>query len=458
MLKWVTQNKECGIIGMYDLKDGGIVMSILSGKGKVHIDGHKDLTINKPVKKIDTPKKVYIPLVNGTATSFDVLVQVDDHVDIGTKLAVRKDLYLPIYASVSGTVVGIEKRMHVSGRMQEHIVIENDEHYTHVKVLDVEDPDSLSSNDIVEAMKELGLVGLGGSGFPTYVKYNHVENIDTILINGVECEPLITADHKAMEENTEALFDGLRFMIKAANASKGIIAIKEHKPELFKKLQEYATKESNITCVEVKDRYPMGWEKTLVQEVLKKDFERLPSEVGVIVNNSSTAIALSKGIRNGEMIARRIVTLSGDGLKDPTNVEVTIGTPANYIIEQIGGYIDGDQEGIIINGGPMMGNSLMNDTFVVATYTNAINVLVRHNQVALPCLKCGMCIDHCPAHLQPVKIMQAQKAANVEMLEKLEVNRCVSCGMCSYICPSKIEVTDFVSKAKRRVQLANRKK
>ena len=172
---------------MYDLKDGGIVMSILSGKGKVHIDGHKDLTINKPVKKIDTPKKVYIPLVNGTATSFDVLVQVDDHVDIGTKLAVRKDLYLPIYASVSGTVVGIEKRMHVSGRMQEHIVIENDEHYTRVKVLDIEDPESLSSNDIVEAMKELGLVGLGGSGFPTYVKYNHVENIDTILINGVEC-------------------------------------------------------------------------------------------------------------------------------------------------------------------------------------------------------------------------------------------------------------------------------
>lgn len=433
-------------------------MSILSGKGKVHLDGQKGLTKDKPIKSLNAPSVVYIPLVIGTATAFDVHVQPGDHVDIGTKLATRKDMYVPIYASVSGTVKAIEKRMHITGRMQQHIVIENDEKYTSIKAIDIADPDNMSQTDVFEAIKELGLVGLGGSGFPTYIKYAKPELLETVLINGVECEPLITSDHVTMLNNKEALFDGVQFLMKAAGAKNAIIAIKEHKPDLFAMLKEECAKHENITCVEVPDKYPMGWEKTLVKQVLKKDYDKLPSEVGVVVNNSTTAISLSKGIRNGEAITKRVVTISGNGVKDPMNVEVYVGTPASYIVEQIGGYIDNQVDGIILNGGPMMGNSLMNDTFVVTPYTNAISVMIRENIAAMPCLKCGMCTDHCPAYLQPVKIIQAEKTANVDMLRKLEVERCVSCGMCSYICPSKIEVTDFVQKAKRRLNLANARK
>lgn len=433
-------------------------MSILSGKGKVKLNGQKALTKDKPILPIEAPDVVYIPLCLGMATDFDVHVKVGDHVCIGTKLATRQSMYVPIYSSVSGTVTGIEKRMHASKRMQEHIVIENDHQNERVKALDIENPDDMTQEEVFNAIKELGIVGLGGSGFPTYIKYQNPQNIETILINGVECEPFLTSDHLAMKRDIKALFDGTQFLIKAAGAKNAIIAIKEHKPDLMEMLVEEAKNYSNITPREVPDRYPMGWERVLVETVFKKEYDMLPAEIGVIVNNSSTAIALSKGIRQGEAITHRVVTMSGNGLKNPQNVDVVVGTPVHDIIEKIGGYVDDDCDGYVLAGGPMMGPSIMNDTFVICTYHNGITVMKHEDVKSLPCLKCGECTLHCPAHLQPVRIMQAEKAGNVELAEKLDVTRCVGCGMCTYVCPSKIEVTDMVAKAKRRVQLANRKK
>lgn len=432
-------------------------MTILSGKGRTKLDGQKGLTKDRPILSIETPDVVYIPLVIGTATQFDVLVKEGDEVVIGTRLAVRKDMYVPIYSPVCGTVKGIEKRMHITGRPQNHIVIENNHKEDRVKVLDIADPDALSQQEIVDAMKELGLVGLGGSGFPTYVKYGHPEGIDTLLINGVECEPFLTSDHLSMKRDVSALFDGTEFMLKAAGASKAIIAIKEHKPDLLELLQNEAKSHRHIEVKEVPDNYPMGWERVLVRVLMKKEYDRLPAEVGVIVNNASTAIALSKGIRLGEGITKRVVTFSGNGFKDPQNVEVAVGTPVNYIVEKIGGYADAP-EGWLLSGGPMMGKSVMNDQFVICSYTNGITCLIKEETRTLACLKCGMCTENCPSRLQPVKIMQAEKAANIDMMEKLDVMRCIECGMCTYTCPSKIEVTDFVVKAKRRLNLANIKK
>ena len=433
-------------------------MSILSGIGKVKLDGQKGLTKDKPILSIEAPDVVYVPLVVGAAIDFDVHVAEGDHVSGGTKLATRKSMYVPLYSPVSGVVKGIEKRMHASKRLQQHIVIENDHKYEAVKAIDINNPDSMTQEEVFNAIKELGLMGLGGSGFPTYIKYSNPTGIETILVNGVECEPFITSDHLTMKRDAKALFDGVSYLMKAANAKNAIIAIKEHKPDLMEILVEEAKNYSDIKPVEVPDRYPMGWERTLVETVFKKGFDKLPSEIGVIVNNSSTAIALSKGIRNGEAITKRVVTFSGNGLKDPQNVEVCVGTPVNYIVEKIGGYIDEECDGFVLGGGPMMGQAVTNDTFVITPYSNAITVLKKEVQNTLPCLKCGECTLHCPAHLQPVRIMQGEKAANVELLNKLETERCVGCGMCTYICPSKIEVTDMIAKAKRRVQLANRRK
>lgn len=433
-------------------------MSILSGKGKIKLDGQKGLTKDKPILKIEAPDVVYIPLVLGMATDFDVHVKEGDHVSIGSKLATRTSMYVPIYSPVSGTVKGIEKRMHASKRMQNHIVIENDHKDKRVKALNIENPDAMSQEDIFNAIKELGIVGLGGSGFPTYVKYSQTENIETILINGVECEPFLTSDHLAMKRDVKALFDGTAFLIKAANAQKAIIAIKQKKPDLMELLLEEVKNYDNIEVKEVPDRYPMGWEKVLVETVFKKEYDKLPSEIGVIVNNSSTAIAVSKGIRKGEPITHRVVTFSGNGLKNPQNVEAAIGTPVNYIVEKIGGYVDDDCDGFLVGGGPMMGQSVMNDTFVIYSHNNAITVMKKENIKPLPCLKCGECTLYCPAHLQPVRLMEAQKSNNTDLIEKLDGNCCVECGMCTYVCPSKIEVTDFVVKAKRYLQLAQRKK
>lgn len=433
-------------------------MSILSGKGKVKLNGQKGLTKDKPILAIEAPDVVYIPLVLGMATDFDVHVKEGDHVYIGTKIATRKSMYVPIYSSVSGTVKGIEKRMHASRRLQQHIVIENDHKNERVKAYEVADPDNMSQEDVFNAIKELGIVGLGGSGFPTYIKYSNPQNIETVLINGVECEPYLTSDHLAMKRDIKALFDGTQFLIKAAGAQKAIIAIKEHKPDLMELLVEEAKNYSNIEPREVPDRYPMGWERVLVETVFKKEYDKLPAEIGVIVNNSSTAIALSKGIRKGEPITHRIVTFSGNGLKNPQNVEVAIGTPVNYIVEKLGGYVDDDCNGFLVGGGPMMGKSVVNDTFVIYSHNNAITVLKKEDIKPLPCLKCGECTLHCPAHLQPVRIMQGEKAGNVDLIEKLDVTRCVECGMCTYICPSKIEVTEMVARAKRRLALAQKRR
>ena len=427
-------------------------MSLLSGIGKKRLAGHKDLSKNQAIIACDVPDLIYIPLVDGNATDFDVYVKEGDHVSIGTKLAARKGLYVPLYASVSGTVKGIEKRMHATKRPQNHIVIENDHQEESIKVLTIEKPDEMSKEEVFEAIKELGLVGLGGSGFPTFMKYKDVQNIDTILINGVECEPYITSDHLEMKREVKALFDGVHFMMIASGAAQGLIAIKEHKPDLMDLLKEEAKNYKNIMPVEVEDAYPMGWERLLVKTVTKRDYDVLPSEAGVIVNNSTTAIALSHGIREGKPIVSRLVTISGENANHPCNVDVRVGTPAHDVIEAAGGAKE-EGEGLVIAGGPMMGKSIMNDTFVISSYMNALTLLPFKEDKSVACMKCGECTLHCPMHLQPVRIMQAEKAANEDLLGKLEVARCVECGMCSYVCPSKVEVTDFVQKGKRRYTL-----
>ncbi|MGX8679843.1 MAG: RnfABCDGE type electron transport complex subunit C [bacterium] len=427
-------------------------MSVLTGPGRRHLEGHKSLTKDLPVVTMDVPDLIYVPLVDGMAIDFTVHVEVGDEVKIGTKLATRKSMYLPLYAPVSGVVKKIERRMHATKRMQQHIVIENNHQDETTKVLDIADPDHMSQEDVYEAIKELGLTGMGGSGFPTHIKYLNAKDIDLIIINGVECEPYITADHVTMKRDYHALFDGTQFMMKAANAKEGIIAIKEHKPDLLALLNQEAASYPQIKVVEVPDVYPMGWERLLIKTVTGKTYDRLPAEAGVIVDNSTTAIALSQGIRTGLPLVNKIVTVSGDGVKTPANVEVRVGTPAQAIIKAAGGYID-EGNGHIIAGGPMMGKSIVNDLFVISYYNNALTVLKEEPLKAVACLKCGECVLHCPMNLQPVRIMQAEKAADDGLLEKLDVLRCVECGMCSYICPSKIEVTDFIQKGKRRYNM-----
>ena len=427
-------------------------MSIFTGPMRQHLDGKKELTAHEEVVVLETPEKVYIPLYQGNSTKFEVLVKEGDKVKVGTKVAYRNDNFIvPVFSSVSGTVGKVENVMSTTLKPLPHLVIVSDGLNETEKSFETIDYKTASREDLVAFIKDAGIVGCGGAGFPTYVKYQSAKDCHTILINGVECEPYITADAAMMEKYTKELIIGTDAMIKMANAKAAIIAIKTTKVELIKKVREALAGYSNITVQEVPDVYPMGWERTVVYEVFKKRYDRLPGEVGVVVNNATTAISLARAMLEGTGITHKMVTISGEGVKTPRNVWVPVGTKVKEIVKALGGYTCEDV--LCIAGGPMMGKAIINDEWVITASSNAVTILETKPIDSVACLRCGQCSEHCPAGLQPVRIRQAEKAGDIETIKANDVNSCIECGMCTYICPSKLDVTESVRRAKRRVQL-----
>lgn len=413
-----------------------------------HIYGRKELTDASEILNAQAADTVFIPLFATHSDKFDVLVNEGDRVYVGTKLAQCNDrMIVPIYSSVSGTVKGVQKVMHGSLKPINHVVIENDKTNEEVQAFPTMDVQSASVEEIKERIKEAGIVGCGGASFPTYIKYGNTTDIHTILINAVECEPFITADYKMMKEYMDALLNGCLAMQKAADATTVKIAIKKTKKALIAQLQEAVKPFAGFEIVAVPDVYPMGWERTLIQQVFKKDYVRLPGEIGVIVNNATTAIMLSNALTKGQPIVEKVITVSGDGIAKPQNVRVRVGTPVNEIVAQLGGYTSEDI--LLIAGGPMMGKTIVNDKFVVDRATNALTILKNNKVEAIACLRCGKCSDHCPAALQPVRIATSLKANDTDALNKLCVMDCIECGLCTYVCPSRIDVTEKVRTAKR---------
>ena len=425
-------------------------MSFLTGPMHHHLEGHKELTSHKDILKMTDPDVIWVPLMNGNAPCTP-LVSVGDKVNIGTKIAERNDhFYLPVYSPVSGTVVAIEKRMSTTLKNVDHMKIENDHQNTVDKPFNPIDYESVSNEELLEFVKNAGMLGLGGAGFPTYAKFTNPTNVDLFIINGVECEPYLTADYKNMMENLSLLKTGTLALLKLSQAKKGCIAVKEDKKDLIAKLQE-TFNGTNVEVRTVPDIYPAGWERTLVLLLTGRRYDRLPIEAGCILNNASTAIALADALVNGMPLRQKYVTVSGDGVKEPKNVIVTIGTPAHDVIEACGGYTS--EEVKVIAGGPMMGNSIPNDLFVVGAPVNGLTVLNYKPEKEVKCLRCGKCTETCPSGLEPVRINNAEKIKDIDTLVKLDVNACIECGMCSYICPSKIDVTEGVRRAKRYMAL-----
>lgn len=432
-------------------------MSLFLGKMSQHIEGHKALTEHEDVVKVTSGPELWIPLFAMHSTNFDVLVKVGDYVRVGTKLAQCNDrIVVPIFSSISGKVKSIDQKgMHATLKQVMHIVIENDGKYESEQAFEIIDYREASKETLIKFMKNAGIVGCGGACFPTYMKYSSDAVIDTLLINAVECEPYITSDYKMIQANLDQMLVGIQVMKKMANAKRACIAIKVSHGDLIEQLKKVCVNLEGIDVVPVPDVYPMGWEKTLVKQVLGRTYSRLPNEVGVIVNNASTAIAWANALIKGMPLTEKIVTISGDGIKHPTNVQVRIGTKVNEIIEAIGGYAS--EEVLLIAGGPMMGKTLVNDLFVIDRAVNALTVLKAKAYDQVNCLRCGSCSDHCPSGLQPVRIAQAVAAKDKDMLMRLNANECVECGMCSYVCPSRLMVTENVRNGKRQAQEALKK-
>lgn len=427
-------------------------MSLFLGSMKYHIPGKKELTENADVLKLMPKKDVYIPLIHGLTTDFDVFVSEGDTVKVGTKLAETKTGFkVPIFSSVSGTYKGMAKRMHNSLRPQQHMVIEIDGKQDQIQSFEPKDYTKLSRSECVDFVQSAGIVGLGGAGFPTYVKYGKSDGIDCVIINAVECEPYITADYRNIMDGAGDLVTGCLIMKKMADVDTVYICIKESHPDLIAKVQQAVSGQNGLIVRPVPDVYPMGWERVLVREVLHKEYENLPAEAGSIVGNASTAIAIARAFRLGEAIHHKVITISGEGIKTPHNVRVPVGMPVQEIIESCGGYTCDSVR--LIAGGPMMGKTVINDQFVVDRAMNAITILEHVEDDAIACLRCGRCSDHCPSGLQPVRISMAVQANDVDEMIKRGAGSCIECGLCTYVCPSHIDVTENVRKAKRVIAL-----
>lgn len=423
-------------------------MRLFSTIGRRKIAAHKkeSLVLDPVELAIEKVTHVYFPLVAGNGAPYDPLVKAGDEVKVGTKIALRDQFCVPLFSSVSGEVVGLEKRYNaVSGRACDHLVIKNDFKMSKAESLSLVGLDA-SKEEIVAGIKEAGIVGLGGAAFPTWVKYNNIENIHTVVINAVECEPYLTTDFISAMENASKIVGGARYLQKAAGAPKVIIAIKVHKDAARDALISAASEFSDIEVVEVPDRYPMGWEATLIYQLFKKRYDKLPAEVGVIVNNSTTAMGVYDALVYGEPVTKRLITISGTAVKNARNIYVPVGTLAEVVLAEF--EIEAEKEINLLAGGPMTSNSQPNASFALQAAHGGLTVLERVKFRSIPCLRCGACTANCPVGLQPVEIMKAFEGRNMVRLDKLETLKCVDCGLCSYVCPSKIEVSDFVKKAK----------
>ena len=418
-----------------------------------HLEGHKDQTNHKEILRLEEPDVIWIPLNNGAAPCTP-LVNVGDEVKVGTKIAERNDhFYLPLFSPVSGTVTGIEKKMNSAMKMVDHMRIENDHRKTVEKPFEPFDYEKATREELLDFVKNAGMLGLGGAGFPTYVKYLKPEGIKSFIINGVECEPYLTTDYRSMMDNLELLKTGVLAMFKLSKAERGCVAVKEDKVDLIAELKK-TFEGTPIEIRTVPDIYPAGWERTLVWLLEQKRYDRLPAEVGCIINNASTAIALADALLNGMPVTHKLVTVSGDGVADPHNVYVPVGTTAHDIVQACGGYTSEDC--MIIAGGPMMGSAIPNDTFVIGPANNGLTVLKHEPLDVVKCLRCGKCTEMCPSGLEPVRINNAEKVKDIETLKKLDTLSCIECGLCSYICPSKIDVTEGIRRAKRYLALAKK--
>lgn len=417
----------------------------------IRLPKYKKISTIKAVNTYNKPKVVYIPLISQADTDITALVKKGDYVYKGTIVGKSKgNLRIPIHASISGNVLDFEEKTYLNGLKVKCVVIENDfkekiEKRNNIK----KEIDGYTKEEFIETIKEAGIVGLGGGGFPTYVKYSSNEKITTLIINAVECEPYITADYMLLTTKCEEVLEAIDAIIDINNIDEAIIAIKKGNVALKDHINNFIGTYLKIKLVEVPNFYPMGWERNLVKFVTGETYVKLPMEKGVVVNNASTIYAIYEALKFDRPLTERIITFTGEMLKEPQNVLVKLGTPISEIIEFLGGYTDLSNIKFVA-GGPMMGVSLPNDELVATSNLNCVLVLKQGlNDPTSECLRCGKCIAACPAKLSPVLIKDNIK--NINRLRELEPLRCIECGLCSYICPAKITVREFVKTAKLEV-------
>ena len=423
--------------------------------GGVHPSERKEFTEHLALKRFPDPKEVVIPLSMHAGAPANPTVQVGDTVKVGQVIGEPAAFISGfVHSSVSGTVTAIENRPHATRGECLSVIIRSDGKNTlHESMQPREDADSLTPDEIVEIIKNAGIVGMGGAGFPTAVKLKPAKPVDTILLNGCECEPLLTADHRVLLEYADDVIFGLRMIIKAVGAKKGVIVIEDNNPDAIALMQEKTAGCSNMEVVAAKTKYPQGAEKMLIKRVTGRQVPRggLPADVGCVVSNISTTKAIADAIQKGMPLIERVVTVTGERLKNPGNYIVKIGTNTKDLIDYCGG-VTGDGEVTVKAGGPMMGFVLSDTNVPIMKGSNGIIVVDTDHTKEQPCIKCGRCMDVCPMELSPLYFAKFADEKNWQGMKEKNVMDCIECRCCEYICSSKIPLVDKIKAGKNEVR------
>ncbi len=427
-------------------------------RGGVHLYEGKQITENAAIQPLNPTGDAVYPLQQHIGRPAVPVVQKGDTVLVGQRIAEAADgLSASVSATVSGTVKAIEPRLTISGNAVMSIVIDNDGEYTPIPEIGQErDFHDLRNSEIRQIARESGVVGLGGAGFPTDTKLTPADDsrIDYIIINGAECEPYLTSDHRLMLEQTDALLGGVRILLQMFPQAQGIIGIEDNKPECIKKLTHLTATHPRVRVCPLKTKYPQGGERSLIYALTGRRVHSrvLPYQVGCIVHNVATTIALYRAVNECTPLLRRVITLSGDAFNNPGNYEFPIGTNLQEVVELAGGFKETPKK--LIAGGPMMGTSLFSLDVPTVKTTSALLAFTEDevgDAKETACIRCGRCAQACPAHLVPQMMVRAVRRGDIDGFEKLYGMECVSCGSCSFICPAHIPLTQSFVYAKKAV-------
>ncbi len=421
-------------------------------KGGVHPHENK-LTSSKAIKKLPIPKIVYVPVSQHIGIPSIIIVERKEKVEIGQVIA-KSGGYVSsnIHSPVAGTVTKLDKIIDSSGYKKQCIVIRTDaKNSSNFEVVEfpLKKEIELSPSEILQQITDCGIVGLGGATFPSHVKLIIKEDkkIDCLIVNGVECEPYLTADHRLMLEKADEIIVGIKILMRALHIKKTIIGVENNKKDAIAVFKKLLNTNDGIQIAALNVKYPQGSEKQLVKAILKREVPKngLPIDVGVIVHNVGTVFAIYEAVQYNKPLIERVVTVTGKKLKNPSNYWVKIGTPIKNLIDEVGGLPEGTRK--IVNGGPMMGKAIKNTDIPVTKGTSGVLLISEDEAIRKEvenCIRCGECVFVCPMGLEPFLLMNLSEKGLYERASSEDIMTCIECGSCSYVCPSNRPLLDYI--------------
>ncbi len=437
-------------------------MKIKTFSHGIHPPEFKDVTAQKPIQVMPPPPKVIIPFLQHFGNPAEPLVKKGEEVLLGQKIGEGKTLFsASVHSSVSGKVLTINHNNHPLGRSVLSATITNDDQDTPASSpKGTKDPFSLTPDEIRQRVKEAGIVGLGGAAFPTAVKLSPPKDkpIDTVIINGCECEPMLTADYRLMLEYSDDILNGAEIIRLVVKAKRLIVGIEDNKKQAFEVFSE-KTKENKTEVALLKTKYPQGAEKNLIAALLNREVPRggLPFDVGVVVHNVGTCKAIWDALNLAKPLYERAITVSGDGIEDPKNIMVRIGTPFQEVLDFCGGLKE--RATLLVMGGPMMGLAQWSlDVPVIKGTSGLLAWQAPEPGEEYTCIRCGRCIDHCPMFLVPTQLMKFVQFELYQEAENWGILDCVECGCCQYSCPAHIRLVHWIRLGKNKVMEKRKKR